>query len=210
LQISIYKDKIFSSSYLEKSFLNMLINLNDIFAINNFKEKNLYFGYVFDFSRIYDYDKILSDCKKEGWNYCFFDTDKKIFCTKGNKEINDINQIVTKVIVDRNKLNDELPLTFQNLFETTIINRTYLYIIKDLVSKEKCININHLKYIGEKEGPIIKDNIINVLVSAQFIEVIFVKNNILKAKSINKTNKKISDFIIGGVELDKYHIYEFN
>ena len=114
LQISIYKDKIFSLSYLKKSFLNMLINLNDIFAINNFTEQNLYFGYVFDFSRINDYDKILSDCKKEGWNYCFFDTDKKIFCTKRNTEIDDINQIVTKVIVDRNKLNDELPLTFQN------------------------------------------------------------------------------------------------
>lgn len=79
-----------------------------------------------------------------------------------------------------------------------------------MVSNEKCININHLKYIGEKEGPIIKDNINNVLVSAQFIEVIFVKNNILKGKFIDKTNKKVSDSIIGGVELDKYHIYEFN
>ena len=168
-QISVYIDKIFEISYIKKLFSNMLNNLNDIFGIDIFKNKFLYFGYIFDYSNIYDYHKILIDCKNIGWKYCFFDTNKKIFCTKQNIEIHDINEIVTNVILD-----DKL-----NIYENTIINNDYLYIIKDLISKEKGKNINNLKYIGEKEGPIIEGNIINVLVMSQNIEMIFKKDNIL-------------------------------
>jgi len=199
-QISINIDKILELSYLKQLFLNMLNNLNDIFGINNFKNKFIYFGYIFDYSNIYNYHKILTDCKNMGWKYCFFDTDKKIFCTKKNIEINDINEIVTKVILD-----DKL-----NIYETTKINNDYLYIIKDLISKEKGKNINNLKYIGEKDGPIIEGNIINVLVMPQNIEIIFKKDNIFVGKTIDKSSKEIFDFISGGIEFGKYHIYEFN
>ena len=179
----------------------MLNNLNDIFGIKNcFKNKFIYFGYIFDYSNIYNYHKILTDCKNMGWKYCFFDTDKKIFCTKKNIEIHDINEIVTKVILD-----DKL-----NIYETTKINNDYLYIIKDLISKEKGKNINNLKYIGEKDGPIIEGNIINVLVMPQNIEIIFKKDNIFVGKTIDKSSKEIFDFISGGIEFGKYHIYEFN
>ena len=206
-QISIYKKNIFEKSYLKKTFLNMFNNLNDIFGINNFKNKYLYFGYIFDYSRVNDYNKILSDCENLEWKYCFFDTNKKIFCTKTNFEIHNINEIVTQIILD-DKIDCETPI-FQNLFLTSIINDNYLYIIKDLVSKEKGKNINNLKYIGEKEGPIVTDNTINVLVLPQSIEVVYVKDYILVGKTIDKSNKEIYDFITGGVEIGKYHIYEF-
>ena len=112
----------------------------------------------------------------------------------------DINEIVTNVILD-----DKL-----NIYENAIINNNYLYIIKNLISKEKGKNINNLKYIGEKEGPIIEGNIINVLIMPQNIEIIFKKGNILVGKTIDKSSKEIFDFITGGIEIGKYHIYEFN
>ena len=208
LQISIYKDKIFDKLYLKKSFSNMVNNINDIFGIDNFNHKNLYFGYIFDYSRNHDYlfQKMLSDFKNAGWKYFFFDPDKKIFCNKTNKEIYDINEVVTRVDLNDGQI-FQMPLVFQNLFGAAL-NNNYLNIIKDLVKREKGQLFNNLRYKGELDGPITKDNVVNVLFLPQNIEVIFQKENRLVCKTIDKKTKEISDFVFGGISIGKYQVYE--
>ena len=95
-QISIYKPEIFTKSYLKKSFEDMIDNLFDIFKIKIEKE-NIYFGYIFDYSRIKDqnYSSMLNDCKNNNYKYCFFETEKEILCNSNGKVINDINEITS-------------------------------------------------------------------------------------------------------------------
>lgn len=100
-QVSIYKKIIYEISELQKSYLSMKFLLLKYFGIN-FDEKNLYFGYIFNFDNIKDskYKLMLEKCEEQSLKYCFFDPKQSQFCDKNGQEINDINDIVSKVFVD--------------------------------------------------------------------------------------------------------------
>ena len=100
-QVSIYKKIIYEISELQESYLSMKFLLLKYFGIN-FDEKNMYFGYIFNFDNVKDskYKLMLEKCEKQSLKYCFFDPKQSQFCGKNGQEINDINDIVSKVFVD--------------------------------------------------------------------------------------------------------------
>jgi len=210
-QISIYKPDIFGVSYLKDSFTEMIKNISKTFKIQIEKE-NTYFGYIFDYSRIEDpeYSSMLDDCTKNNHKFCFFETKKEIFCDRGGKVINDINEITNcpfnkKQRVKSNIINSDNNLLI-NPFLKDIPNENLLRQIVMIISKDLNISINKLNYQGEQNGPKISKNKINIkmLDSNTSILIIYTKNESFIAKVIK--NNEIQNY--NSIEYGKYHIYE--
>ena len=214
-QISIYKPWILTKSYLEKSINDMINNLFEIFKIKIEKE-NIYFGYIFDYSRIKDpnYSSMLKDCKNNNYKYCFFKTEKEILCNINGKEINDINEITSCPFTNkqRNKkiiINNENNLLINSFIEI-IPSKLILKNIMNIISQDLKKAINDLKYKGEKMiGPNILENmiLIKMLDFDSSALIIYSKNNNYVIKVI-KNNKIIEARNM--IELGKYLVYEIN
>ena len=122
----------------------MIIHIKNVFKLKNINNNNVFFGYIFDYSGVFDkeYDTMLNNCRKEGWKFCFFDSKKQIFCNKQNKEINDINKIFScPFSYSGNKFFSK---SFDNIFSPNLIHQNQnkldskeLSLIKDLISKER-------------------------------------------------------------------------
>ena len=211
-QISIYKDTIFTMSYLKTSFTNMIENIFQIFNIK-IKEENTYFGYIFDYSRISDdkYTSMLNDCINNNCKFCFFETEKEILCDKKGRVINDINEITSCPFTNnqRNKINisnSEQNLLIQSFFKN-IPSESVLKNIILIISQDLNININYLENKGEQRGPIFLKNMINIkmLDSNSTVLIIYLKDNKCVAKII-KDNKILESKNM--IELCNYHVYE--
>ena len=96
-QVSTYKTDIFTS--LQKTYESLIHTLKISFDIN-LNENTVYFGYIFDYSRLNDplYIWMLRTCKLNNMKYSFFNTDNNtLYLDKGIKT-NNIYDIVGKPI----------------------------------------------------------------------------------------------------------------
>ena len=80
LQISIYKNKIYST-FLLKEYLKIMIEYIIFYYDIEIKERNIFFTYIFDLYNKIDekIENLLSNCKKNKMAYIFFDLKKKQF-----------------------------------------------------------------------------------------------------------------------------------
>ena len=211
-QISIYKENIFTMSYLKTSFTEMIDNISQIFKIKIEKE-NTYFGYIFDYSRISDdkYTSMLNDCAKNNCKFCFFETEKEILCDKRGRVINDINEVTSCPFNNnqRNKIN--ISNSNQNLlinsFFKNIPSESVLKNIMLILSQDLNININHLAYKGEQKGPKFSKELINIklLDSNSSVLIIYLKDKDCVAKIIKDNEIFESKNML---EFCNYHVYE--
>ena len=214
-QISTYKPEIFKVSYLKDSLNNMIDNINQTFHIT-VEQDNTFFGYIFDYSRIKDekYPSMLAECKSNNYKYCFFDTEKKIFCNSHGKEINDINLITCCPFTNnqrgikniKNSDNNLLINSFYEVFPTKFL----LNNIMAIISKDLDKTINAMKYKGEQNiGPNIPQNMVYVRMLDFYSNalIIYSKNKSFVVKVI-KDSKIIESRNM--IELGKYHAYEIN
>ena len=102
-QVSTYKPHIFSS--LEKTYKILLERLKLSFKID-INEDNAYFGYIFDYSRIGDqlYQSMLTNCKKNGMKYSFFDADSNTLFDDKYIKTKNIYDIVGKPKMKKNNI----------------------------------------------------------------------------------------------------------
>ena len=102
-QVSTYKPHIFPS--LEKTYKILLERLKLSFKID-INEDNAYFGYIFDYSRIGDqlYQSMLTNCKKNGMKYSFFDADSNTLFDDKYIKTKNIYDIVGKPKMKKNNI----------------------------------------------------------------------------------------------------------
>ena len=102
-QVSTYKPQIFPS--LEKTYKILLERLKLSFKID-INEDNAYFGYIFDYSRIGDqlYQSMLTNCKKNGMKYSFFDADSNTLFDDKYIKTKNIYDIVGKPKMKKNNI----------------------------------------------------------------------------------------------------------
>jgi len=100
-QVSVFKQTIFTIEELKKSYLSMIGLLKKYFGID-FEKRDMYFGYIFNYEDILTnkYNKLLNDCTKRNFKYCFFNPEEQKFLNQFGKEITNINDIVSKVFQD--------------------------------------------------------------------------------------------------------------
>ena len=77
-----------------------------LFKFYNFpKEKEFFFGYIFNYERLIDknnskyskYKAMLNKCENNKIKYCFFSNKERKFVNKSNETIKDINNIVSAI-----------------------------------------------------------------------------------------------------------------
>ena len=213
-QISIYKPKIFTISYLKDTFSNMINNVSKTFKIKVDK-KNTFFGYIFDYSRIEDknYSSMLKTLLNNKLKYCYFDTNKEIFCDHKGRVITDIDEITccpfTNNQRDKNNLKNSDNSFKIVQFIKEFPSESILQKIISVLSKDLNITINNLKYHGEQIGPKISKNLINIKIidSKDSTLLIYLKDVNLVTKIINNNNNNIIEEK-ENIEIGKYHIYE--
>ena len=143
-QVSIHKDTIYTIVDIEKSYSIMILLLKRYFGII-FNQKNMFFGYIFNYEYIESnkYNSMLNNCEKQSMKYCFFDSMKRKFVDKNGQEINNINNIVSKLFTTKeskpiNSIDDFVYPTIKltnNINSTIILNEDQSNTITKLVKQ---------------------------------------------------------------------------
>ena len=186
IQVSIHKVPIFTRDYLLKSYDSLIQCLEKSFSLK-ININNLYFGYIFDYTRKNnnDYSKMLDYCKKENLLYAFFNINDNKLYLNDDKVVKDINDFVVKVY--------DKKIIFPNLDIRKIIkNEKYFKISDELIQKIINILSNELKKSIEKIKFIEKTDIIEYSDDYVFINIsnnnqiiiIFYENKNIKSKLI--------------------------
>ena len=148
---------------------SLIDNMQKIFSLE-IKIENIFFGYIFDYSKLgtYEYDKMLSKCERENLKYCFFNADKKFFVNSSNKKINSIYQIVSCPFINMiNKLKvNYINITNYNVenyfkFDNSLSQKEKNAIINFLSSQTKT-KIKDLEFFYRTDNVLIENNILNI------------------------------------------------
>ena len=133
-QVSMNKSKIFNIKELGNSYEIMKILLDNYFDLN-FKQENMFFGYIFNYESIKEdrYTKMLEQCEKESLKFCFFDPCNLKFLNKQGNDVININDIISPVF-DKAEVK---PITDRDdfVYNPLIINYSNIY-----------LNFNHFQF----------------------------------------------------------------
>ena len=111
-QVSTYKQKIFKN--LSETYNILSKRLFSAFNVK-VKEENIYFGYIFDYSRKEEqkYKSMINNCHKYNMKYSFYDFDKNVLYNDKGNETHDIYDIVG--VLKLQKKDKTIEQYFQNI-----------------------------------------------------------------------------------------------
>ena len=179
IQVSIHKVPIFTRDYLLKSYDSLIQVLKKSFQLK-INLNNLYFGYIFDYSRKTDNDyiKMIDNCKKEKLLYAFFNINDNKLYLKDHNELKDINEFVIKVY-DNTTIYRNLDITkmLQNYKNYEISDEEIQKII-NLLSNELKKSIKNLTFIKKTDRIEYSNNYVFINFSNKNqIIILFFQNN---------------------------------
>ena len=209
-QVSTYKQKIFKN--LSETYLILNKRLNQAFDIN-IKQENLYFGYIFDYSRKKEkiYKLMVNNCIKNNMKYSYYDFDKNVLYNDKGLETHDIYDIVGMIKIQKK----EMPIEqyIQNLFLNS--NNPFNKLsggqketIIDLLKLElNDVSISSLRFISQQKNIIFNENYVSIVPNCEnnSLSIFYVVNERLVSKIIY-SNKNVQDNTI--YYSDKFDIYE--
>ena len=209
-QVSTYKQKIFKNLSETYNILNK--RLYSAFNID-LKQENLYFGYIFDYSRKEEqkYKSMVNNCIKNNMKYSYYDFDNNVLYNDKGKETHDIYDIVGMIKIQ--KKDKPIEQYFQNLFLNSNnpfnkLNSGQKNTIVDLLKLEKKDkSISSLKFINQQKNIITNENYVSIVPNCEnnSLAIFYILNECLISKIID-SNKKVQDNTI--YYSDKFDIYE--
>ncbi len=207
IQVSIHKVPIFTRDYLLKSYDSLIQVLKKSFQLK-INLNNLYFGYIFDYSRKTDNDyiKMIDNCKKEKLLYAFFNINDNKLYLKDHNELKDINEFVIKVY-DNTTIYRNLDITkmLQNYKNYEISDEEIQKII-NLLSNELKKSIKNLTFIKKTDRIEYSNNYVFINFSNKNqIIILFFQNNKINSKIITLNETKNINQILTN-KFDKYQI----
>ena len=209
-QVSTYKQKIFKN--LSETYLILNKRLNQAFNIN-IKQENLYFGYIFDYSRKKEkiYKLMVNNCIKNNMKYSYYDFDKNVLYNDKGLETHDIYDIVGMIKIQKK----EMPIEqyIQNLFLNSNnpfnkLSSGQKETIIDLLKLElNNVSISSLRFISQQKNIIFNENYVSIVSNCEnnSLSIFYVVNERLVSKIID-SNKNVQDNTI--YYSDKFDIYE--
>ena len=194
-QVSIYKNDIFTNEYLQISYQNLIYILEKSFELK-INQNLIYFGYIFDYSRINEYKKNLDTCKKNNLKYALFNTMNNSFYLDETTITKNINDITIKVFNDQKNNNNNKDIEMKNISKDEINEQKLLY-IKNTLTSVLNLNIKKFKFIKITNEIEIdyKENNLYVQFLNNSIFIIILINNKIKMfvlKENNLIEEKIS------------------
>ena len=206
-QVSINKKNIFTIGKLQESY-NLLINiLNQSFKLN-INKNFMYFGYIFDYSRINEYKAIIDKCQKKNLKYALFNTKNNNFYLNENEITNDINAITVNVFNEESN-NNIKDVEMKNIEEENYINKinnSLLYIKNNLMTVLN-LKIKNFEFIETTNEIEYNNKLLYVQLGNDSIFMIVYKNNKLKIFEL-KENKIIEQnlSVIKDIKMYKFKI----
>lgn len=192
IQVSTYKKTIFDS--LSHTYGIMLKRLYISFQVD-IKEENVYFGYIFDYSRLKtsEYSLMLKTCDKKKMKYSFYDTDNNVILDKNGTKINSIYAIVGKIKIENKDIKRDtyLDIDIENFNPINKLNggqiSTIIDILKTVKNDKK---ISSIQYVGSSPTIPFHDNYVSIIKNTKDgLIIFFVENYFLQSKIIS--NNKI-------------------
>ena len=209
-QVSIYKQKIFKN--LSETYNILSKRLYSAFNVK-VKEENIYFGYIFDYSRKEEqkYKSMINNCHKNNMKYSFYDFDKNVLYNDKGNETHDIYDIVG--VPKLQKKDKTIEQHFQNIFLHSFnpfnkLSGGQKTTIVDLLKLEKKDeSISSLKFINQQKKIMMNENYVSIVPNFEnnSLMIFYFANECLESKIID-SNKKVQDNTI--YFSDKFDIYE--
>ena len=207
-QVSIYKSNIFTIKELQSSY-NLLIDvLKKSFELN-VKKNLMFFGYIFDYSRINDYNAIFNICKKNNLKYVLFNTKNNNFYLNEKETTRDINAITIKVFNEENDIyNNDIKI--KNLYDdeynlNKIYNKKLIY-IKDCLNNHLKLKIKSLNFIENTDKITFYENFLYVQFLNDSIYLMLFLDNKIKQYEIKNNEIKEEILILKNKKMNKYEI----
>jgi len=210
-QVSTYKPKIFKN--LDTTYEVLIKRLYWAFDLN-IKEGNVYFGYIFDYSRKKEkkYTSMINNCNNYNMKYSYYDFEKNVLYDDKGKETHNIYDITGVPKISKKKDN-KIDKYFQNIFlkENNPLNKLnggqISTIIDILKLEKKDESISSLKFVQQYKNIRIDKNYVSIVPNYENnnLLIFFVVNEFLVSKIIN-SNKEVQDNTI--YYSDKFDIYK--
>ena len=204
-QVSIHKNNIFIIDDLEKSYNKLKKNLNISFKLN-IEDNNMYFGYIFDYSRIktLEYEIMLKKCKKKNLPYVFFNPEDNKFYSQNGVVVYNIESFNKNIYSI--KSNNKLITDYFSINYNYFISNKQMNIIINFLSKKLQKSIKNLKFIEKVNNIEYNNNYIYISnPNNSLIILLFFENNILRAYNLLQ-NKELSMREFGQFYFNKYVI----
>ena len=209
-QVSIYKQKIFKN--LSETYNILSKRLYSAFNVK-VKEENIYFGYIFDYSRKEEqkYKSMINNCHKNNMKYSFYDFDKNVLYNDKGNETHDIYDIVG--VPKLQKKDKTIEQHFQNIFLHSFnpfnkLSGGQKATILDLLKLEKKDeSISSLKFINQEKKIMMNENYVSIVPNFEnnSLMIFYIVDECLESKIID-SNKNVQDNTI--YFSDKFDIYE--
>ena len=207
-QVSTYKEEIFTS--LQNTYKALIFRLNISFDIK-INENDVYFGYIFDYSRIGSplYTSMLRNCRKNNMKYSFYNSTNDSLYLDQFKKTNNIFDIVgkPKIKIDNKKYQKQRVLDFWKYNPFYGLTGGQINTIINILKTEKKDNqISTLKYLRKESHIKKEDKYLSVVAnSKENLIIFFFADNFLISKIItNEKNIENNNFYFS----NNFHIYE--
>jgi formylmethanofuran dehydrogenase subunit E-like metal-binding protein len=207
-QVSIYKSNIFTIKELQSSY-NLLIDvLKKSFELN-VKKNLMFFGYIFDYSRINDYKAKLKICDKNNLKYVLFNTKNNNFYLNEKETTRDINAITIKVFNEENDIyNNDIKIKklYDDEYNLNAIYNKKLIYIKDCLNNHLNLKINSLNFIENTDKITFYEHFLYVQFLNDSIYLILFLDNKIKQYEIKNNEIKEEILILKNKKMNKYEI----
>ena len=207
-KVLIFKSNIFTINELQSSY-NLLIDvLKKSFKLN-VKKNLMFFGYIFDYSRINDYNAIFNICKQNNLKYVLFNTKNNNFYLNEKETTRDINAITIKVFNEENDIyNNDIKI--KNLYDdeynlNKIYNKKLIY-IKDCLNNHLKLKIKSLNFIENTDKITFYENFLYVQFLNDSIYLMLFLDNKIKQYEIKNNEIKEEILILKNKKMNKYEI----
>ena len=189
-QVLTYKPEIFTS--LSNIYKSLIEQLNLCFDIKINKD-NLYFGYIFDYSRKGDleYQPMINKCVNYKMKYSYYDVDSNKFYDKIFHETHDIYKIADKPLlkIEDNKINYLKNQTIKKYNPMKQLSSRQITTIINLLIKERNdSNIFNIQYVFQDSNIPWNDNYICINNYKDTLVIFYFANNYLISKIIKSDN----------------------
>ena len=210
-QVSTFKPDIFTS--LSTVYKSLIERLNICFDIK-INKNNLYFGYIFDYSRRRDleYRQMIHNCKINKMEYSFYDVDSNLLYDNNYNENHDIYKIANKpsLNIKDNEINYSKNKDIKDYNPMNELTSGQISTIIDLLKTErKDYNIFSIQYAKHDSNIFHDDNYVSITNYKGTLVIFYCVNNYIISKIIT-SNAKIenNDFCFSN-SFDIYKILKY-